>query len=138
MAVKIRAIDIQILNLLIIDASLTNKEIADKIKRSETTVAKHRRYLVTSGLILSYTIRLDRRKLIRAVDRLHHIDPAKFNAEDYRRLDTEIVNNDDMTTYSFSVNDKMVELVISTDVISTHRKIERNIYEFGKAMKPPK
>jgi len=138
MAVKIREIDIQILNLLIIDASLTNKEIADKIKRSETTVAKHKRYLVTSGLILSYTIRLDRTKLVKAVDRLHHVDPAKFNSEDYRRLNTEIVNNDDHTTYAFNVNDKIIELVISTDVMSTHRKIERNIYEFGKVMKPRK
>lgn len=138
MAIKIRAVDIQILNLLIKDASLTNKEIADKIEKSETTVAKHRRYLVSSGLILSYTIRLDRRKLTRAVDRFNHINPADFNEEEYRRLDNEIVNNDDMTTYSFNVNDNVVELVISTDVISKHRKIERNIYELGKVMKPRK
>lgn len=84
------SVDLEILNLLQHDASLTNKEIAEKLYKSIATIHERIRRLKTQGYIKKIVAILDRKKINKNLVAFSHVLLKDHTAKALIEFETEV------------------------------------------------
>ncbi|MEO8584440.1 MAG: Lrp/AsnC family transcriptional regulator, partial [Flavitalea sp.] len=88
--------DLQILQLLQHDASLTHKEIADKIGKSVSPVNDRIKRLQNEGYIKRYVAVLDKKKLGQSLIAYTHVQLKEHSENMMRTFEREVIKFDDV------------------------------------------
>jgi DNA-binding Lrp family transcriptional regulator len=106
--------DFKILALLQHDAKLTNKEIADKVSKSSTSVYERIKKLEEEGFITNYVALLNSRKIERSLIAFTTIQLKQHEYLMLKQFEKEIVTfNEVMECYHMTgINDYMLKIAI--------------------------
>ncbi len=89
-------IDIQLLNLLQRDATLTNKELSLRLNRSVAAIQERRRRLKEQGYISRVVAILDRKKIDRGLVAFSHVLLTSHTAETLGIFEREVAKFDEV------------------------------------------
>jgi len=114
--------DIEILKLLQKDASLTNKEISFKLRKSVATVHERTRRLKEQGFIKAIVAILDRKKINRSLIAFSHVLLNDHTANTLNQFESEVAKFPEvMECFQMSGTFDFILRIATTDMEAYHQ-----------------